>query len=120
MKAIPPAPCLASHTSIDLSAHRPTMQADGISLASRPRICRLQCAPLGAAAWCGLLVAAFAASGTWNQDADGTWNPAVPGPWQSGIVAQGAGSTANFNFNLTADRTVTLPQDLTIGDPVSC
>ncbi len=46
-----------------------------------------------------------AADGTWNVDADGLWS--VAGNWTPGI-ATGSGFTANFNNDITADRTVSL------------
>jgi autotransporter-associated beta strand protein len=55
-----------------------------------------------------------AQSGTWNVDADGLWSSGAN--WMNGIVADGAGNTADFStLNITADRTVTLDTSRTIG-----
>jgi autotransporter-associated beta strand protein len=54
------------------------------------------------------------ASGAWTNDADGLWSNASN--WSDGIVADGAGNTADFSLiNLTADRIVTLDSSRTIG-----
>ncbi|MDB5295268.1 MAG: hypothetical protein JWO31_1251, partial [Phycisphaerales bacterium] len=60
--------------------------------------------------------AALGADGTWSTDANNTWLLSNTTPWLSGVVADGAGSTANFAFNITADRTVTLGENRTIGN----
>jgi autotransporter-associated beta strand protein len=55
-----------------------------------------------------------AASGTWSVDADGLWS--APANWLDGIVAYGAGNTADFStLNITSNRTVTLDTSRTIG-----
>ncbi len=60
--------------------------------------------------------ASFAADGTWLEDDSNTWAPAVTSPWAGGIVAEGNNATADFStVDLTANRTLTLGQDLTIG-----
>ncbi len=59
---------------------------------------------------------AKAASGTWNIDANGNWSLATN--WLSSAIADGATFTANFNFNITADRTITLDTVRTIGNLV--
>ena len=56
----------------------------------------------------------FAADGTWNVDADGDWSNA--GNWESGNIADGAGSTANFTYNITEERAATLDSARTIGN----
>lgn len=48
----------------------------------------------------------------WNVDASGSWNTA--GNWQGGIP-NGGGDTASFTTQLTANRTVTLDGNKTIG-----
>jgi autotransporter-associated beta strand protein len=54
------------------------------------------------------------ASGAWTNDADGLWSNASN--WSGGIVAGGAGNTADFSaINITADRTVTLDSLRAIG-----
>lgn len=53
-----------------------------------------------------------AASGTWNTNASGNWSTA--GSWLNSIVANDASSTANFVFNITGNRTVTLDSNRTI------
>lgn len=53
------------------------------------------------------------ASGTWNVDASGNWSLATN--WLSNVIADGAGSSANFTNNISADRTVTLDTSRTIG-----
>src|SRR5262245_52219728 len=58
----------------------------------------------------------FAANGTWNQTSGGTWNDAVTGPWTGGVVAGGAGFTADFSTqNITADQVITLDASRVIG-----
>ena len=60
------------------------------------------------------LLDARAADGTWTQTVSGgSWS--TTGNWSGGIVADGLGSTANFNtLNLTADNTVRLDSDRTL------
>ena len=60
------------------------------------------------------LLDAHAADGTWTQTASGgSWS--TTGNWSGGIVADGLGSTANFNtLDLTADNTVRLDSDRTL------
>lgn len=66
----------------------------------------------------GLLLAAkvgVAATGTWSNDADGNWST---GPWTGSTPGGTAGDTANLNngnFSLTANRTVTLDQNVKLG-----
>lgn len=57
---------------------------------------------------------ACAADGTWTQTVSGgSWS--TTGNWSGGIVADGSGSTANFNtLDLTADNTVRLDSDRTL------
>jgi autotransporter-associated beta strand protein len=58
--------------------------------------------------------AALALSGTWTADASGNWSDTTK--WSGGTVADGAGNTADFStINITANRTVTLDTDRTIG-----
>ncbi len=57
--------------------------------------------------------AARAQSGTWSFDGDGIWSDT--NKWSGGTVADGAGNTATFNMNITANRTVTLDSVRTIG-----
>lgn len=54
-----------------------------------------------------------AATGTWNADASANWSDATR--WASSTVADGAGFNANFTFNITAARTITLDSARTIG-----
>jgi autotransporter-associated beta strand protein len=55
-----------------------------------------------------------ATSGTWSVDANGLWSDA--GNWADGIIADGAGNTADFStLDLIADRTVTLDTPRAIG-----
>jgi autotransporter-associated beta strand protein len=61
-----------------------------------------------------------AGDGSWNVDLDGNWSDAAN--WLGNNIADGPGSTATFNFNLTAPHTVTLDSartngNLTFGDP---
>jgi autotransporter-associated beta strand protein len=56
---------------------------------------------------------AGAANGTWTADADGNWSDASK--WSGGAVASGAGFTADFTLNTSANRTVTLDSSRTIG-----
>ena len=60
------------------------------------------------------LLDARAADGTWTQTVSGgSWS--TTGNWSGGIVADGLGSTANFNtLDLTADNTVRLDSDRTL------
>src|SRR6185436_6912800 len=55
-----------------------------------------------------------AQSGSWNVDADGNWSDS--GNWVDGIIANGAGNTADFSTApITTNRTVTLDTSRTIG-----
>ncbi|MFO1487824.1 MAG: BNR-4 repeat-containing protein [Verrucomicrobiota bacterium] len=55
-----------------------------------------------------------AASGIWTADADGFWSEGAN--WTGGVVADGAGNTADFSaLDITADRTVTLDSSRSIG-----
>lgn len=61
--------------------------------------------------------ASHAADGTWTNTAGGNWNVAETANWNGGIVADGSGFTANFNtLDITADATVALTEDRTIGN----
>lgn len=56
----------------------------------------------------------LAQNGSWNVDADGNWSDAAN--WLGGVVADGAGNTADFSaVPITAERTVTLDTSRTIG-----
>ncbi len=55
---------------------------------------------------------AQAASGTWNVDDNGLWS--LNTNWLSNTIADASGFTANFNNNITADRTVSLDSDRTL------
>jgi len=55
-----------------------------------------------------------AGSGTWSVDADGLWSDLAD--WSDGILADGAGNTADFStLDTTADRTVILDASRTVG-----
>ncbi len=55
-----------------------------------------------------------AQSGVWTNNAAGNWSDTTQ--WLNGIVASGAGATADFStINITAARTVTLDQPFTVG-----
>ncbi len=55
-----------------------------------------------------------ASNGTWISDADGNWDDATN--WSGGVIADGAGATADFStLPLTADRTVALESSHAIG-----
>ena len=57
---------------------------------------------------------ASAADGTWF-GATGNWTDA--GTWSGGTIADGTGFTANFtSADITADQTITLAADRTIGN----
>jgi autotransporter-associated beta strand protein len=57
---------------------------------------------------------ANAASGTWIADADGLWSD--KSSWFGGIIAEGAGNTADFStLDITADRSVTLDSPRRVG-----
>lgn len=61
-----------------------------------------------------LTLPSFGADGTWTNAAGGSWDTA--GNWAGGIIANGAGSLANFStIDITAGRTVTLDTSRTIG-----
>ena len=55
----------------------------------------------------------FATNGSWNADSDGNWSDTTK--WLGGNIADGAGATANFTFNITGSRTVTLDSARTVG-----
>jgi autotransporter-associated beta strand protein len=53
-------------------------------------------------------------NGTWNADASGNWSDSTK--WSSGVIADGAGNTADFStLNFTADHAVTLDSSRTVG-----
>jgi autotransporter-associated beta strand protein len=53
-------------------------------------------------------------SGVWSADADGLWSDG--NNWSGGVIASGAGYTADFStVNISADRTVTLDSPRSIG-----
>jgi autotransporter-associated beta strand protein len=55
------------------------------------------------------------APGTWTADASANWSETSR--WLTGIVATGAGQTANFStINITGNRTITLDTPRTIGN----
>lgn len=54
-----------------------------------------------------------AADGTWSVDENGDWGDDTK--WASAVIADGAGFTANFTNDQTADATVTLDAARTIG-----
>ena len=56
---------------------------------------------------------AWALDGKWNTDASSTWSTVAN--WTNSQVANGAGTIANFDFNITTNRTVTLDSSRTIG-----
>lgn len=56
----------------------------------------------------------LATNGTWTNLAGGTWG--TSGNWASGVIADGAGATADFStLNITAATTVTLDTSRSIG-----
>ena len=55
----------------------------------------------------------IAATGTWNIDDDGNWVTASN--WAGDTIADGAGSIANFTYNITTNRIVTVDSSRTIG-----
>lgn len=60
---------------------------------------------------------AQAADGTWTLNGNGNWNSTTPAPWAGGNIASGVGSNAYFNtIDITANTTVTLTENLTIGN----
>jgi len=54
----------------------------------------------------------MAATGTWNVNNGGNWS--AGGNWAGGTIANDANSTANFTFNITDNRTVTLDSSRTL------
>jgi autotransporter-associated beta strand protein len=74
----------------------------------------LKALKLASALACAALAAnTFAADGKWNADVGDNWNAASR--WLNSIIADGAGSTADISFNITAARTLTLNTPRTIG-----
>jgi hypothetical protein len=56
--------------------------------------------------------ALYAGTGAWNVNGDGSWSNSAN--WVGGAVADGSGSTAFFTNALTARRTVTVDQPVTV------
>ena len=56
---------------------------------------------------------AHAQSGSWSSNVSGIWTDAAN--WNGGLIADGAGNTATFSANITANRVVTNNTDRTIG-----
>ena len=79
----------------------------------KPRIHRLIAIT---AAFAGLSLPAFAASGNWNTTTSGAlWT--LDTNWVGNVIADGSGSTADFSqVDLTADTAVSLNGDRTIGN----
>src|SRR5215207_6043720 len=74
-------------------------------------------AAAGAAAGLSMLAGhARAASSTWDTNTAGAWNETNPTPWAGDIVADGAGFTATFSADISADRIITLDVARTIGN----
>ncbi len=86
------------------------METGRDKLASKMTI-RIHRALIGLFAAAAMIPSAHAADGTWNVDANGLWSGA--GNWTTDI-ADGSGFTANFNNDITADRTVSLDSDRTL------
>ncbi len=61
----------------------------------------------------GASLVARAAGGSWSVDTNGNWSGTTN--WTDGTVAAGAGNTATFNINITANRTTTLDSARIIG-----
>lgn len=59
---------------------------------------------------------ARAADGSWTLNNSGNWTTTTN--WAGGIVGSGAGSTATFDIDITADRTITTNANITIGNLV--
>ncbi len=60
---------------------------------------------------------ALATDGTWNLDGNSTWNSTNTTPWLGGNIASGVDANAYFNkIDITADRTVTLTENMTVGN----
>lgn len=57
---------------------------------------------------------ASAQDGFWNVDAGGNWS--TTSNWLGGTIADGADATANFTFNITDDRIITLDANRTLGN----
>jgi autotransporter-associated beta strand protein len=69
--------------------------------------------PAGASAFTVLTITTVY-NPAWNVDANGSWSDT--NKWLAGLVAGGAGATADFStLNITADRTVTLDTSFSIG-----
>lgn len=66
---------------------------------------------------CGAALAASAqntTNGTWTSDSSDYWT--TPGRWANNTIASGLDATGNFaTINITADRVVTLTNEITIG-----
>src|ERR1041385_243907 len=56
---------------------------------------------------------ATATDGSWNYDGNGFWSDSTK--WFNNDIADGAGATANFTFNIGAPATIVLDSDRTIG-----
>ena len=58
--------------------------------------------------------AALAVTGTWNVDSASSWSTAAN--WLGGVIPNGVGHTAELTFNITANRTISLSGDKTVGN----
>lgn len=56
---------------------------------------------------------AVAATGTWNVNAAGSWTNAAN--WLGGTIPDASGDVANFTFNISASRSITLDGPRTVG-----
>ncbi|TXI87799.1 MAG: PEP-CTERM sorting domain-containing protein [Cupriavidus sp.] len=60
---------------------------------------------------------ALATDGTWISDAAGNWNTTNTAPWFGSNIASGVDANAYFNkIDITANRTVTLTENMTVGN----
>jgi autotransporter-associated beta strand protein len=65
-------------------------------------------------AWCVSHGGASAVTGTWNLNGATPWTTAAS--WLDGVIPNGEGDTANFTFNLSANRNIPLNGDKRIGN----
>ncbi len=84
-------------------------------LTSPPKRWKRPILAVGAACFSLWAIKASGVSDLWNFDGAGILNWSQSANWLLGTPPNGAGDTASFNFNISADRTINLDTPITLG-----
>jgi len=85
-----------------------------VKLRKYPRLSKALMACLGILAW--WVFATNARAQTWNLDANGSWNKAAN--WSPATIPNGIGASATLGGVITANRSITLGANVTVGSLV--